>query len=147
MAGQQFNQTDQRQADQRIGIAAFQSLKQHYAQPLTLEATGAIEGLLGLDITTDCRLIEGAEMHGEGFDQAVTLARGRIDHRQARIEGDTSALGRQQLRHGALDSAGFTEDLVLADTYLIRAYDQTLIMQIGDGLCLGDGQSQHQLLG
>src|SRR5690606_12979175 len=54
---------NQRQADQRGGIAGFDGRTQADSQPFGFEAAGAVEGLLARQITVNFSAFQGAKTH------------------------------------------------------------------------------------
>ncbi len=79
---QQSAQRDQRQPDERGGIAAFDSLEERDAQPFRLDGTGAVERRLAVEIGADFRRIQRAERAGD-IDQRRRRS-GRLRRRPAR---------------------------------------------------------------
>src|SRR5579864_566309 len=85
-AAQRPGQPDERQADERRGVAALDVLEQRDAERLGLEAPGAIERLLARHVALDLLGTEGAEHYRGGIDVRGVHARAGAGQRAGGME-------------------------------------------------------------
>jgi len=71
LSSQQLDQPDQGQADQRTRIITLEAFEQGDPIAFRLEAAGAVEGLLAVDVARDLLRAEGAEVDVEPLAQGV----------------------------------------------------------------------------
>src|SRR5690606_4683129 len=114
-------QGDQRQAYQGGRVLAADGGEQADAQPLALEAAGAIVGLLGLEIAADLRLVQVAEDHlGEVAVFEAAFVAG-TQQAEGGMEAQPSAGSGLQLGEGGLGIARLAQGLAVAFGHLVRA--------------------------
>ena len=134
---------DERQSDERGGVARFHRFEQGGAESLAAESAGTIERAVELDVTRDLVRGQRAESHRGAVDVLVAGARSLAQQDRRRVElDDAPALGRQ-LRAAARGVAGLAEDAALEVGDLVRADDPAPGVTRGDGLRLGPRQAQR----
>lgn len=112
---QHVHQANQWQADQAGGVFALGAAKQADAQTFGLEAAGAIEWLLALQVAQDLLVAQWAKMHGEGYAFDLAFAGARIEQCQSGQKGDAATAGGAQLLLGSRQIVGFAEYLSIAE--------------------------------
>lgn len=132
---------DHRQADEGGRILAREPIQQRDAEPFALEATRAIDGGLGRDVTRDLVCLEGAKAYPGDIDMLRAEIRLETDDGDGGVEQHFFA--RQLREHGFLRGAatGFAETVAAEGADLIGADDDRLGFALGDHLGLGEGET------
>src|SRR5690606_24063194 len=123
---QHLQQGNQRQPNQRVGIAARQFVEQGNAQSLTFETARAVQRLFDTHIVGDLLRAERAEMHLIRLADRLKMLRAAVVQRQSGIEGDDIAAGLAQLFTGLLLAVRLARNLSVQYAYLIGTDDQVV---------------------
>src|SRR5690606_23875275 len=139
---QQAGQRDQGQADQAGRVARFDRLEQGDAQAFALEAAGAVEGLLGIDVALDLVPGQGAEVDaGQVGGGEATAGALQAD---AGVEMHHAPAHRGQLGDRRLAVAWLAQDAAIQFGGLVPADHPVLRAWGGDRTGLGGRQPPYQ---
>src|SRR5690606_29332161 len=141
---QQATQADQRQAEQAVEVCTLHGLKQCDAEAFGLEAAGAAPGLLALQVGTDFRLVERAELHRVVIHAVPVFASGCIEQYHGCVEVGPLAAAVPQLCQCAFEVAGCSEQASAAAAALVAADDQCAGVLRGQRAGLGQCQAQRE---
>src|SRR5690242_10684093 len=106
LGAQHLRERDERQPDERRGVASAQAREERDAQALALGAARAVERGFPGEIALDLRGIEAAEGDVRRDDPRALASRRRVQQDEARMEERLAARELRELRASLLEGAG-----------------------------------------
>src|SRR5689334_752071 len=139
---QHVGQPNERQADERRRIVAFDGSEECDPERLDLHRTGAVERSLAREIGVDLRSSQRAERAAYVHRGALACAAARVEQCDTRVEHHRLARKTRQELARAFLRAGLADELAFQIRYLIRADDERVGELPGNALRLGVGEPQ-----
>lgn len=139
---QNLGDPDQRQSDQRRGVAAVDSIEQRYAEAFASKAAGAIERPVALHIDHDIFCDEMPESHRRAVDMLVLDGRQATQQHGTRVKAHRPSAAAQQLLSAAFGIAGLFQSTTVTVGNLVGSQHPGSWVSCGHGLRFRKRESQ-----